>query len=148
MRQFFRSNRRGPAVVVLLVLASAVWVRSAGAHQWIVPAAANVAGSAGTNWRTDLRLVSTEDDQVTARIHLLPSGADNSGLDRFVDVAVPARGQVELGNVPKRVSASRFHSPGPRPPTSGKAATSPAVSSASSKRSPGTWSRPTSGPNA
>ena len=72
---------------------------SAHADRWMVPAVANVAGNAGTNWRTDLRLVNTEDSPVTVRVYLLPADADNSALDRFIDVEVPADGQVQLDNI-------------------------------------------------
>jgi len=58
----------------------------------MVPASANVSGSVGTNWRTDLRLVNTENSPVLVRIHLLKNGQSNATLGNFVDVSVPADG--------------------------------------------------------
>ncbi len=69
------------------------------ADRWMVSASADVSGSAGTNWRTDLRIVNTEDSAVTVRVYLLKNGQSNASLDTFVDVPVPADGQVQLGNV-------------------------------------------------
>ena len=85
----------------ILIAACSCLVSAGPAHaaRWVVPASANVAGNAGTNWRTDLRLVNTEDSAVLVRVYLLKNGQNNASLDTFVDVSVPADGQVQLDNV-------------------------------------------------
>ena len=83
----------------MIALCCVVGAQSAHADRWMVPASANVSGNAGTNWRTDLRLVNTEDIAVSVRIYFLENGADNGGLDTFVDVMVPADGQIQIDNV-------------------------------------------------
>ena len=91
-------------VALLVVCMSAFGVPTANADQWMVPASANVGGNAGTNWRTDLRLVNTEDSSVSVRVYLLKNGQNNASLNTFVNVTVPADGQVQIDNV----LASRF----------------------------------------
>ncbi len=89
-----RALPRVVCVVAMLLIAA-----EAAATRWIIPAAAHVAGAAGTNWRTDLRIVNPGDGAVTARVHLLPANQDNSALDRHFDVTIPAGGQVQVGDV-------------------------------------------------
>ena len=96
MKRFDSLIRWSIALVALVVLLGAAPVH---AEQWLIPASANVAGSAGTNWRTDLRLVNTEDEATTARIYLLEAGLDNGALSRHIDVNLPADGQVQLENI-------------------------------------------------
>lgn len=91
--------RFGATVVVAALCFCVLGAQPAQADQWMVPASANVSGSAGTNWRTDLRLVNPEDIEIPVRVFLLRAGADNSALDEFFDVIVPAGGQVEIDNV-------------------------------------------------
>ena len=55
-------------LTTIALLCCLVGAQPAQADRWMVPATANVAGSAGTNWRTDLRLVNTEDSAVSVRI--------------------------------------------------------------------------------
>lgn len=76
------------------------------AARWIVPAAASAAGAANTRWKTDLRLVNPDASRgVTARVHFLNAGTDNSALGTSITVDVPANGQVVLADV----VSSRFN---------------------------------------
>jgi hypothetical protein len=49
--------------------------------QWIVPAAANVAGINGTVWHTDLSLHNPQAHDLPVMIQFLPSGTDNRQAD-------------------------------------------------------------------
>ncbi|HEX9982260.1 MAG TPA: hypothetical protein VGF69_03270, partial [Thermoanaerobaculia bacterium] len=61
----------------LLVLVLTLLSTNAFAARWIVPAAAHAAGSAGTNWKTELRLVNPSPSAATATVTLLRSNSDN-----------------------------------------------------------------------
>jgi len=98
MRRLSRRFRFAP-FIALIALCCVVVAQPAWADRWVVSASADVSGSAGTNWRTDLRIVNTEDSGVTVRVYLLKNGQNNASLDTFVDVPVPADGQVQLDNV-------------------------------------------------
>jgi hypothetical protein len=92
------------AWVCSVVLAASFFANPAFARDWIVPAAAHAPGAAGTNWRTDLRIVNPAGTAADAGIDLLPQGLDNSARSHHVSVTVPARGQLSVGDV----LASRF----------------------------------------
>lgn len=78
------------AVVCGVVMGSAGVGASA---QWMVPAGAHAAGSEGTNWRTDLRLVNPSDTAVAVTVYLLKANVDNSGLEDSIQVTVGPGGQ-------------------------------------------------------
>ncbi len=99
MKQCFVVVRSVSIAALVVFCLSMAAVPTAHADRWMVPASANVSGSAGTNWRTDLRLVNTEDSVVSVRIYFLENGADNGALDTFTNVSVPANGQVQINNV-------------------------------------------------
>jgi hypothetical protein len=80
-------------------LAASFFANAAFARDWIVPAAAHAPGAAGTNWRTDLRIVNPAATAAEAGIDLLPQGLDNSARSQHVSVSIPARGQLSVGDV-------------------------------------------------
>ena len=83
----------------LLALVCLLVPVSLSAADWMVPAAAHAPGAAGTNWRTDLRIVNPAANAASVRIDLLPQNADNTSRDRSVTVNVPAQGQLSLTDV-------------------------------------------------
>ncbi|HEX8154189.1 MAG TPA: hypothetical protein VF698_13730, partial [Thermoanaerobaculia bacterium] len=83
----------------LLALVCLLVPISIHAADWMVPAAAHAPGAAGTNWRTDLRIVNPAANAASVRIDLLPQNADNTARDRSVTVSVPAQGQLSLTDV-------------------------------------------------
>ncbi len=99
MKRSYDVVRFHSAVVIAALWICVLGAQSVHAGRWMVPASANVAGNAGTNWRTDLRLVNLENSAASVRIYLLRAGMDNSALDRFVDVTVPAGGQAQINNI-------------------------------------------------
>ncbi|MCU1245255.1 MAG: hypothetical protein JWN02_1165 [Acidobacteria bacterium] len=72
---------------------------SASAAEWMVAAAAHTPGAAGTNWRTDLRIVNPGINAATATLYLLPQNTDNGGRPQHVALSIPALGQLALTDV-------------------------------------------------
>jgi PKD repeat protein len=73
-------------------------IQAPGAFVSVVPAAAHVAGEAGTSWRTDLVLHNQNATETRANLYLLAQGADNSGA-AGVPVTVPAGGSVAVDDL-------------------------------------------------
>lgn len=69
------------------------------AAEWMVPAAAHAPGAAGTNWRTDLRIVNPSGNAASVRLDLLPQNGDNAARSQNVTINVPAQGQLSLNDV-------------------------------------------------
>lgn len=69
------------------------------ARDWMIPAAAHAPGAAGTNWRTDLRVVNPSANAADIRIDLLPQGLDNTARSHNVTARVPAQGQLSITDV-------------------------------------------------
>jgi PKD repeat protein len=65
-----------------------------------VPAAAHLAGFAGTDWRTDLEIANRMDTPVECSIDLLRTGYDNSS-PRTAVVTVPGHSNLRVGDVLK-----------------------------------------------
>jgi hypothetical protein len=80
-------NARHVAGTLLVLVMVALPV---GAGQWWVPAAAHVAGAAGSVWRTDLLLHNFGSADASLTVTLLRQGADNSGLATTATLSVPA----------------------------------------------------------
>ena len=99
MIRIFGSVRPSIIATAAALCVAILGAPSARADRWIVPASANVGGSAGTNWRTDLRLVNTEDSSVSVRVYFLENGRNNATLATFFDVNLPADGQIQIDNV-------------------------------------------------
>ncbi len=87
------------AAILIAVCSCLLITGTAHADRWIVPASANVSGTAGTNWRTDLRMVNTEDNVGLGPGLPAQERAEQRRLDTFVDVIVPADGQVQIDNI-------------------------------------------------
>ena len=92
----FRSSGTIAALALMLaVLAPA----ALHADSWYIAASANASGNAGTNWRTDVRIINTSDEDASVRIYLLRNGENNGALDEFTDFDVPAMGQILIQNI-------------------------------------------------
>lgn len=69
-------------IAALLTLATTALPAAAQLSlQWIVPAAANVAGINGTDWHTDLSLHNPHSFQLPVMVQFLPSDTDNRVAD-------------------------------------------------------------------
>ncbi|HEX7153527.1 MAG TPA: hypothetical protein VF618_18715 [Thermoanaerobaculia bacterium] len=82
----------------LLALLLSLVATHSYAGRWIVPAAAHATGGAGTNWKTELRLVNPSGAPATACITLLRSNSDNRGATS-VAIDVPAAGQAIVADI-------------------------------------------------
>lgn len=89
-----RTLARTLVVVFALAVSTA-----AHAAQWMVAAAAHAPGAAGTNWRTDLRIVNPGNAPSAATLYLLPQNEDNTARSQHVALSVPAFGQLSLADV-------------------------------------------------
>jgi hypothetical protein len=69
--------RRTLGLVLLLVGTGAAWARELG-RAYVITAAANKHGLAGTNWHTDLTLYNPHNHALSVVVQLLPSDLDNS----------------------------------------------------------------------
>ena len=69
------------AAVVLTLISAALPAAAQLSLQWMVPAAANVAGLNGTYWRTDLSLHNPHSSELPVVLQFLPSDSDNRVAD-------------------------------------------------------------------
>ncbi len=76
-----RSHRLVATIALLALVTTAPPAAAQLSLQWMVPAAANVAGLNGTNWHTDLSLHNPHSFELPVEIDFLPSATDNQVAD-------------------------------------------------------------------
>jgi alpha-tubulin suppressor-like RCC1 family protein len=82
---------RDSETLLILVQVTTPTIADAGANLYLIPAAAHVAGAAGTSWMSDLAIHNLGDQVASVRLYLLPSGSGNASVrGRAMEVAAEA----------------------------------------------------------